>query len=95
MQTYPTAQELLDPTGPVPGSLPPFGKPITPFALFVDSSVTEKERIAFNAGSLTDSSVMQVADYLKVAEPQIIDFAKTSPPGGSPPLRNSIKACCS
>ncbi len=92
---FATTQELLDLTGLVPGSLPPFGKPITPFALFVDPSVTEKERIAFNAGSLTDSIVMQVADYLKVAEPQIIDFAKTSPPGGSPPLRNSTTACCS
>lgn len=55
-----------------PGSVPPFGHPILPFPLYVDSAICENQRIAFNAGSLTDSIVMTVSDYLKVAVPQKI-----------------------
>lgn len=62
-------QELLDLTGLVPGSVPPFGRPILPFDLFVDESIRLNERIAFNAGSLTDSIIMATTDYLRVAEP--------------------------
>src|SRR5437899_3026708 len=47
---FATPEELAELTGLVPGSLPPFGLPILPFPLFVDPSVFENERIAFNAG---------------------------------------------
>jgi prolyl-tRNA editing enzyme YbaK/EbsC (Cys-tRNA(Pro) deacylase) len=59
-------------TGLQPGSVPPFGYPILPFPLYVDSAIRENQRIAFNAGSLTDSIVMAVSDYLQVAVPQKI-----------------------
>jgi len=64
-----TKEELLELTGLVPGSVPPFGLPILPFPLYVDSAIQENERIAFNAGSLTDSIILAVSDYLRVAQP--------------------------
>ena len=64
---FASGEELLELTGLVPGSVPPFGEPILPIPLFVDSSISANERIAFNAGSLTDSIIMSVKDYLEVA----------------------------
>jgi len=64
---FATKEELHSLTGLVPGSVPPFGKPILPFDLFVDASVLRNEKIAFNAGSLTDSVIMNTSDYLAVA----------------------------
>ena len=72
---FATADELRELTGLVPGSVPPFGRPILPFDLFVDESILAQERIAFNAGSLTDSVIMSVADYLRVAAPEVLGFA--------------------
>ena len=66
--------ELQELTGLVPGSVPPFGRPILPFDLFVDTSITANGRIAFNAGSLTDSIFLRVEDYLKVASPEVFSF---------------------
>jgi prolyl-tRNA editing enzyme YbaK/EbsC (Cys-tRNA(Pro) deacylase) len=67
---FANAAELESLTGLVPGSVPPFGRPILPFDLYVDEAIRTNERIAFNAGSLTDSIILAVADYLKVASPQ-------------------------
>lgn len=69
-------EELLDFTGLVPGSVPPFGHPILPFELFIDKSILRNDKIAFNAGSLTDSIVMRVSDYLKVADGTVIEFSQ-------------------
>jgi Ala-tRNA(Pro) deacylase len=76
---FATPEELAERTGLVPGSVPPFGPPILPFELYVDESILANERIAFNAGSLTDSIVMSVADYVRVARPTVMRFAV---PGG-------------
>ncbi len=72
---FASADELVELTGLVPGSVPPFGEPILPFDLYVDESIAANERIAFNSGSLTDSIVMSVADYLRVARPEVFGFA--------------------
>ena len=72
---FATADELLDMTGLVPGSVPPFGRPILPFDLFADESVLRNDRIAFNAGSLTDSIIMSVEDYVRIARPEVFRFA--------------------
>lgn len=72
---FATPEELLALTGLEPGSVPPFGQPILPFPLHVDPSVFENERIAFNAGSLTYSIVMSVADYRRLATPEVFSFA--------------------
>lgn len=62
----------------VSGSVPPFGKPILDFELFVDNSICENKVICFNAGSLEDSVKMKVEDYLKVAKPkEIFDFGNS------------------
>ena len=72
---FATPEELQERTGLAPGSVPPFGAPLLPFELYVDRSITANERIAFNAGSLTDSIVMDVADYLEIAAPTVLDFS--------------------
>src|SRR5579863_6167793 len=72
---FATAEELADLTGLAPGSVPPFGRPVLPFPLYVDPSVFANERIAFNAGSLTDSIVMPASDYRRLAAPDVFPFA--------------------
>jgi len=76
---FANAAELESLTGLVPGSVPPFGRPILPFDLYLDEAIRANERIAFNAGSLTDSIILQMADYLRIAEPQDC-FAFSAPP---------------
>ena len=71
---FATVDELKQMTGLVPGSVPPFGQPILSFELYVDESIVANEKIAFNAGSLTDSVVMNVNDYLLAASPTIFNF---------------------
>jgi prolyl-tRNA editing enzyme YbaK/EbsC (Cys-tRNA(Pro) deacylase) len=75
---FASQEELLEITGLVPGSVPPFGLPITNLELYVDLSITKNERIAFNAGSLTDSITMKVKDYMKIAAPMVFDFSLVS-----------------
>ena len=72
---FATPEELSQLTGLVPGAVPPFGRPILPFDLYVDTSVTLNEKIAFNAGSLTTSIVMSSRDYLVLAAPEIFNFS--------------------
>lgn len=71
---FASADELLQLTGLVPGSVPPFGKPILPFDLYVDTSIVHNTKIAFNAGSLTDSIIMATRDYLQVANAETFEF---------------------
>ena len=71
---FASPEELHQLTGLVPGSVPPFGAPVLPFPLYVDPSVFENDRIAFNAGSLTDSVVMAVSDYRRLAVPEVFVF---------------------
>jgi prolyl-tRNA editing enzyme YbaK/EbsC (Cys-tRNA(Pro) deacylase) len=71
---FATPDELLDLTTLVPGSVPPFGQPILPFPLYADPSVLENDRVAFNAGSLTDSIVMPIGDYQRLAAPEVFPF---------------------
>ena len=66
---FASRSELEELTGLQPGSIPPFGKPILPIELCVDAGIRENDRIAFNAGSLTDSIVLSVDDYLATARP--------------------------
>ena len=77
---FATPEELAQQTGLVPGAVPPFGEPILPYPLFVNTSITENKRIAFNAGSLTDSIIMSVDDYVRFATPQVFSFPKGQNP---------------
>jgi Ala-tRNA(Pro) deacylase len=77
---FATPEELGELTGGLtPGSVPPFGRPILPFALHVDELLVANERIAFNAGSLTDSVILAMSDYLRVARPRLV-FPFSLPP---------------
>ncbi len=73
---FATKEELMDLAGVVKGALPPFGRDLFPFDLYVDQSIVSNEYIAFNAGVLTKSFIIKVDDYLKIASPTITSFAK-------------------
>lgn len=72
---FATPEELFALTGLVPGAVPPFGRPILPFDLYVDESIPRNERIAFNAGSLTTSFILRVPDYLRLVQPAVFAFS--------------------
>ena len=72
---FATAEELLEQTGLLPGSVPPFGSPIFTFRLFADHSVGQEwGRIAFNSGSRTRSIIMQRDDWLAIAKPVLANL---------------------
>lgn len=71
---FATRDELFEQTGLVPGAVPPFGDPLFDYPLFVDLSISDNERIAFNAGSLQDSIIMSVTDYMRLSQPTILSF---------------------
>lgn len=73
---FASAEELLDLTSLVPGSVPPFGKPILPFKLYIDQSIQDLSYIAFNAGSLSDSILIKSADYLNACSGTLCSFSK-------------------
>ncbi len=73
---FATPEELLQLTGLVPGSVPPFGRPILDLDLYADEAMLANARIAFNAGSLTDSIIMGMQDYLRIAVPVVFPFSK-------------------
>jgi len=73
---FATSEELLELMGLEPGSVPPFGRPLFPLDLFIDQTISQNDRIAFNAGSLTDSIIMSFSDYMEIARPVVFDFAK-------------------
>ncbi len=86
---FATKDELMELTGCVPGCVPPFGEPILPLEFYLDNSILNNEKIAFNAGSLTDSIIIKVEDYLSLVSPkEIFDF--------SAPARGlkSSSGCC-
>ncbi len=73
---FATPDELLELTGLVPGSVPPFGRPVLDLDLYADEAMLTNTRIAFNAGSLTDSIILAMPDYLSVAAPVVFGFSK-------------------
>jgi prolyl-tRNA editing enzyme YbaK/EbsC (Cys-tRNA(Pro) deacylase) len=74
---FATPEELKDLTGLVPGSVPPFGEPILPLALYVDQTVLANDKIAFNAGSLTHSVILDIEDYRRLAKiERIVDVGR-------------------
>jgi prolyl-tRNA editing enzyme YbaK/EbsC (Cys-tRNA(Pro) deacylase) len=80
---FATPEELMSLTGLVPGSVPPFGAPILDLPLFVDPSVFDNDRVAFNAGSLTESIILSSEDYRRVANPTVLAFAGPNPKSSS------------
>ncbi|MBM3861603.1 MAG: deacylase [Verrucomicrobia bacterium] len=56
------------------GTMPPFGK-LYDVPTWVDKSLTEDDYIVFEAGTHTDAIRMSYADYARLAEPTVADFA--------------------
>ena len=73
---FATREELAEVTDVVPGCVPPFGEPILPLELYVDSSFQERQKIAFNPGMLTYSHVLDFSDYQRIANPRFFTFGK-------------------
>jgi len=74
---FASVAELNELVGLVPGAVPPFGEPVLPFELYADEAVGEEYgKVAFNAGSLTDSIIMSAADWEALARPARFRFAK-------------------
>jgi Ala-tRNA(Pro) deacylase len=73
---FANSDELKELTGLVPGSVPPFGKPIIDMDLCIDQSIVNNSKIAFNAGSLTNSIIMKMEDYRKIIEAEIFEFSQ-------------------
>ena len=70
-------EELLELTGLVPGSVPPFGAPILDLPLHVDDSIEAEDKVAFNAGDLCVSVVMETSDYLDLVGREVVgSFSK-------------------
>ena len=64
---FASKEELLELTGLTPGSVPPFGEPILPLTLYVDNFILKNTRIAFNAGSVRHSIILNIKDYMNAA----------------------------
>jgi Ala-tRNA(Pro) deacylase len=62
----------------VPGAIPPFS--FHPqLKLVADPELFDRyDEIAFNAGDLTRSVVLDAQDYLRIATPAFIRFARTA-----------------
>ncbi|OIQ16184.1 MAG: hypothetical protein BM556_16120 [Bacteriovorax sp. MedPE-SWde] len=73
---FATSVELSELCHVEKGALPPLGKELYPFEHYLDKSILENERIAFNAGILTKSIIMSMKDYIGLTNPIICEFAK-------------------
>jgi prolyl-tRNA editing enzyme YbaK/EbsC (Cys-tRNA(Pro) deacylase) len=74
---FASPEELHELTGLVPGCVPPFGRPILDLDLYVDTSILENDRIAFNAGSLEDSIILDRQTWLEIARPkEVFSFSR-------------------
>jgi Ala-tRNA(Pro) deacylase len=56
------------------GTMPPFGQ-LYGVATYLDKSLTDADRIVFEAGTHSDAVKMRYADYERLAKPTIADFA--------------------
>jgi len=59
------------------GTMPPFGS-LYNVPTYVDKSLTDEEFIVFEAGTHSDAIKMSYADYVRLAKPQVSEFAAKS-----------------
>jgi Ala-tRNA(Pro) deacylase len=62
------------------GAMPPMGR-LYGLRLFCDQSLSECRDIIFNAGTHVEAIKMSYADFVRLAEPEVADFAKTATSG--------------
>lgn len=82
---FATEDELAALTGGlVPGSVPPFGRPIFDLPLYVDAARTVAESMWFTNASRSQSVRVAVAGWLEVAQPvDVFDFTRPPATAGS------------
>lgn len=75
---FATSEELMSLCGALSGALPPFGRPLQDLDLYIDSSVLDNEEIAFNAGLLTCSFIMNTKIWFELVAPhaKVASFTK-------------------
>jgi len=56
------------------GAMPPFGN-LYEMNVYVDSRLAEDDEIAFNAGTLTELMRLPYADFARLVEPEVLEFA--------------------
>ena len=56
------------------GTMPPFGH-LYGVATYVETSLTEAEALVFEAGTHSDAIKMSYADYARLAQPTVAEFA--------------------
>ncbi|MGH9592309.1 MAG: aminoacyl-tRNA deacylase [Bryobacteraceae bacterium] len=56
------------------GTMPPFGQ-LYGVGTYLDKSLSESDRIVFEAGTHSDAVKMRYADYERLTKPTIADFA--------------------
>jgi len=57
-----------------PGAMPPFGN-LWDMAVFADERLAEDDRIAFNAGTHTELVQLAYADFERLVQPKVLEFA--------------------
>jgi len=57
------------------GAMPPFGN-LYGIRVYVDRLLTQEKRIVFQAGTHTDTISMAYADYARLAQPKVANFAR-------------------
>jgi Ala-tRNA(Pro) deacylase len=72
---FATPEELLALTGCVPGAVPPFGN-LFGLPVLLDEELTEREEVAFNAGSNTVSIVMRADDLARLSGARVCRLAQ-------------------
>lgn len=66
--------ELFTLTGLTPGAVPPFGH-LFHLPCYLDESLAAQTHIAFNAGDLTKSIIMNTSDYIIIESPTLGSFS--------------------
>jgi Ala-tRNA(Pro) deacylase len=60
------------------GAMPPFGN-LYGIPVYVDRLLAEDETIVFQAGTHTDTISMKYADYVRLVQPRVVEFARHFP----------------
>ena len=72
---FASADEVMEKTGLLTGSIPPFGS-LFGLATFCDARLVEQPKINFNAGDRSISVSMKSSDYLTAENPELGPFAE-------------------
>lgn len=57
------------------GAMPPFGN-LYNLPVYVDKTLTEDETVVFQAGTHTDTMSVRYADFERLVQPNVADFAR-------------------